>query len=143
MPNLKMCLVAVLTAGIGWLAQDDKPEPRARDKVTNSLLRKEPMTIVFRQIVEPEPLDRPWRWSWSINTAGQAELIITGSPKGRRVKKKFSAQQMASIRQTLCDERFVDLEDAYGPLVIHGGWSTLEVFKERKGMAEALKAIQK
>jgi hypothetical protein len=100
---------------------------------------------------------------------------------------------MASIRQTLCDERFVDLGDAYGPLVIHGGWSTLtviagehinkrihfsstwtwatskekdelamagpalriwlrmcevvdpdgEVFKERKGVPEALKGIQK
>jgi hypothetical protein len=92
MPNLKMCLVAVLTAAIGSRAQDDKPKPRARDTVANLLLRKEPMTIVFRQIVEHEPLDRPWRWSWSINTAGQAELIITGSPKERRVKKKFSAQ---------------------------------------------------
>jgi len=30
--------------------------------------------------------------------------------EGNRVKKKFSAQQMASIRQTLCDERIVDLE---------------------------------
>jgi len=60
-------------------------------------------------------------------TRRQAALIITGSPKERRVNKKFSAQQMASIRQTLCDERFVDLEDAYGPLVIHGGWSTLTV----------------
>jgi len=61
MPNLKMCLVAVSTAGIGWLAQDDKLKPRAREKVANSLLRKEPMTIVFRQIVEHEPLDRPWQ----------------------------------------------------------------------------------
>ena len=55
--------------------------------------------------------------------SGPGSLPSRGSH--RLVKKKFSAQQMASVRQTLCDERFVELEDGFGPLVIHGGWSAL------------------
>jgi hypothetical protein len=37
----------------------------------------------------------------------------------------LSAEQMASIRDTLRNERFVELKDSYGPLYVHGGWSTL------------------
>lgn len=69
----------------------------------------------------------PWRWYWSINSAGEGELTINFPLKPTRRKVALSAEQMATIRKSLRDERFFELKDQYGPGIIHGGWSTLTV----------------
>jgi hypothetical protein len=117
--------ILFLSVTVGLLAAGDK-RPVVSAKVADRLLRDEPLTIVFRRISEGGRLDAPWRWSWSINSAGEGELTIT-SIKSTRRKVVLCAEQMAAIRKTLRDEQFVELKDAYGPVYIHGGWDTLTV----------------
>jgi hypothetical protein len=121
-------LVATLALAVcaGALALGEERQSLAPG-VADGLLRDEPLTIVFRRILEDPPLGAPWRWSWSVNSAGQAELTISRFPNPMQRKMEFSAKQMAGIRQVLRHEHFVELKDSYGPLVIHGGWSTLTV----------------
>jgi hypothetical protein len=105
------------------------PEEKKRSEISadaaDDLLRDEPLTIVFRRIREHTL--GPWRWCWSINSAGDGELIISSMKPDVQRKMAVSRDQLATIRQSLRAERFVALKDSYGPLYIHGGWDTLTV----------------
>ena len=119
-----MALNRVRRADTQWPAatnaEEDKPDLAA---AADELLRDEPMTIVFRRL-NGHGLD-PWRWYWSINSAGDGELTINSIPVRRKLA--LSAEQMAAIRHALRAERFVTLKDSYGPSYVDQGWDTLTV----------------
>jgi hypothetical protein len=120
--------IAILVVGVSVqnLAAQDKAEP-IPPALVDTFLRDEPITIVFRRIREHPLLGETWRWYWSINSAGEAEMSTENSQKSTRKKQSFSVEKMGAVRKTLHDERFMEFKEEYGPVYIHGGWSTLTV----------------
>lgn len=125
MQSMKGVMITVgLT--VGTLFAQDRPEP-ATANAADKYLPDEPLTVVFRHSLGYIPIgDEPWRWHWSINSAGQAERTVR-LLKAERRKEVFSAEQMAELRRVLTDERFTTLQGEYGPIVLHGADSTLTV----------------
>jgi hypothetical protein len=121
--SLILAIIA-LALSVSRLMADDQEAVKLND----ILLRDEPLTIVFRQLRESTGPDMPRRWYWSINSAGQGSLTINFmNLKPTQRKVDLSGEQMAAIRKTLLAERFVSFKESYGPLYLHGGWSTLTV----------------
>ncbi|MBX7105975.1 MAG: hypothetical protein K1X57_17970 [Gemmataceae bacterium] len=118
--------MAVLALVTVVLTADDRPK-RHSEKVDDELLRNEPLTIVFRQLGGlPQP-GKPSKREWSINSAGDGELTINHFPNVERQAIKIPADKLASFRQVLRDEKFLQLQDGYGRHFIDGGWCTLTV----------------
>lgn len=130
--RVSVLLIAAISAGPGP-AQDkpSQPDPERAD----SILTSAPLTIVFRKVAELRLNGQPREWTFSINSAGAGELTIEYVPDfsapGRKppTRKKFEvpAAKMDAIRAALRAERFFNQADVDGPVIPHGGWSTLAV----------------
>ncbi len=140
--------LAVGDACIGASENDLRPSP----EVADSILEHVPLTIVFDKVIESPAFNgRPYGWCWSINSGGQAELTISttaieGKFKLMRLKSirkelRLTVDQMASIRKALRDARFFQLNKEYGPVYVHGGWSTLTVVAGRLSKSVTLLLI--
>jgi hypothetical protein len=131
--GISACLLAGLGAG-ATCAQKRGESPVAAERS----LRDAPLTIIFRKVSEDPAPGLPSSRCWSINSAGQGQLTVEFSPTLRqpnpgprttREEFKLSPKTMAALRRALRDARFYHLDqpDGYGPIVVHGGWTTLTV----------------
>jgi hypothetical protein len=123
------CLLttAISLAGVidASCSQDDRGglSPETAD----SILKSEPLTIVFQKTIEDPTYSGPYEWCFSINSAGQTELTMSLLDGLTKRKFEISATKLAAIRKCLRDEKFVELKNSYGKSVLHGGWSTITV----------------
>jgi hypothetical protein len=111
------------------------PNSFAPDAGLSEILRDAPLTITFsKHTGDRPPHGDPYSWIWSINSAGQGERTICFFPKitgpgpdAKREKFTLSPERMNAIRKALHEEQFFAMKDHYGPIFIHGSWSTLTV----------------
>jgi hypothetical protein len=97
------------------------------DKITFDQLRDSPLTIVFRKVAGHPPPAKPSSREWSINSAGDTELITEIFPRWERQKLTIPAERLAEFRQVLLDEQFQNFKEWYGIRYVDGGWDSLTI----------------
>jgi hypothetical protein len=97
-------------------------EPR-KPAVTPEQLEDAPLTISVSTV---GLFAKGHSWHLSVNSAGQAELIID-APK--RIRKQFQVpkEQWAEFRKALADGRFFELDEEYGGRVPEGDERSITV----------------
>lgn len=65
-------------------------------------------------------------WYLSVNSAGQAEVALLGVKNTRR-QFQVPADQWRALQNAVLDERFFELADDYGDLVVDGSTRTLTI----------------
>ena len=86
-------------------------------------IRRDPLTIAVSTKASVEGRT----WYLSVNSAGKAELTIDTYPTEAQHQFDVSPEQLANLRKCLLEQRFFDLDDEYGDLVVDGGWETITV----------------
>ncbi len=86
-------------------------------------IRRDPLTIAVSKMANVEG----HTWYLSVNSAGKAELTIHTYPTETRRQFDISPEQLANLRKCLLEERFFDLDDEYGDLVVDVAWETITV----------------
>lgn len=69
---------------------------------------------------------KPSGWYLSVNSAGQGELTLQDGKDTRRLFK-VSPEQLRAIQKAILDEKFFDLSEDYGDLVVDGSTRTLTI----------------
>jgi hypothetical protein len=119
--TILFAVVAATTAiGIAFAATPTAPATTAPDTLP-AFLRNNPMTISMSSFAD-SPLGKPW--TLSVNSAGQAELTISG---GKRKQFTVPPENLMALRAALAKERFFDLQNQYGEIVPDGGWDTIAI----------------
>jgi hypothetical protein len=66
-------------------------------------------------------------WNLSVNSAGEAQLTVFSQPTDKTVNTKVSSDQLDKLRQLLVRERFFELDDDYGEIVLDSGLQAITV----------------
>jgi hypothetical protein len=69
---------------------------------------------------------KPCGWYLSVNSAGEAELTLQDGQNTRR-QFKVSPEQQRALQKAILDEKFFDLSEDHGDLVVDGSTRTLTI----------------
>jgi hypothetical protein len=126
--SLRYCFVGAAVAFCSAPAGANDPTPEQAD----SAMADAPLTLVVRTGgAYPGPPGSPIEWTFSINSAGAAELTTeyVGTDRNKPVRHKFEipAEKMAAIRKALREERFFHLAKVDGAVGLHARSTWLTV----------------
>lgn len=68
-----------------------------------------------------------YSWHLNVDSAGQAELTVDKYPRDIVKRFQLTQEQMAEFRKAVADERFFELDEAYGDIVPDGSVASLSV----------------
>lgn len=66
-------------------------------------------------------------WKLRVDPAGKASLKIAAVPTAKTRQFVVSQAQLDELRQALLQERFFELADSYGQLIVDGSTTTLQI----------------
>jgi hypothetical protein len=69
---------------------------------------------------------KPSGWYLSVNSAGEAELTLQDGKDTRR-QFRVSPEQQRALQKAILDEKFFELSEDYGDLVVDGSTRTLTI----------------
>jgi hypothetical protein len=117
-------IVATLFLPHAFALAAEPTSQRSASSVPEVKILKEPLTI---SMSVDGRFAQGSGWWLSVNSAGQADLIIRTYPQPARHQFGVSADDLVALRQVLLDEAFFDLKDEYGEPVVDGSTTTLTI----------------
>ena len=124
---LLVACAALFAVAIGPFAGEDtnpKPDTPRSQAIPAPSLEEDPLTIAASTVGR---FRRGRSWYLSVNSAGRAEVTI-GERSQRRTREFVVApDQLARFRKALAEERFFELDPAYGQSVPDGSTTTITI----------------